>query len=108
MTKDDEEVDRYTQVIVDAILEAAPSGDIANVGTREVIVMQHVLSALVSVQSYVLAATDSQSGTPGALKKFVGDYAKALSRWTKERRSRPDENPFAVIPDILHGPASPA
>jgi hypothetical protein len=26
MTKDDEEVDRYTQVIVDAILEAALSG----------------------------------------------------------------------------------
>jgi len=94
MSEDEKEVQRYITAIVDAIFEAAPKGDVNDVGTRPVIVVRHTLTALVSVQAYILASTDKRSGTPEALKRSVGGYTKALSRWTREIQERPESNPF--------------
>jgi hypothetical protein len=95
MSEDEKQVRRYVTAIADAIFESAPQADFNNSGMRPVLVMQHVLMALVSVQACVLARTDSLSATPKALRGSVGDYAKLLSSYTRDLQRHPESNPFA-------------
>jgi hypothetical protein len=86
--------ERYITALVDTIFEAAPKGDVDNVGMLPMLDMELVLLALVAVHACGLAHTDSLSGTPKALKRSVEDYAETLLRWTKEMREHAVANPF--------------
>jgi hypothetical protein len=82
------EVERYITAIVDTIFEAAPKGDVDNVGMLPMLDMELVLLALVAVHACGLAHTDSLSGTPKALKRSVEDYADAAPVDQGDARAR--------------------